>query len=90
MNEVVASIIESETNDEVSPAETVSNEPAKEAGGGDASCTEYRIDMAAAIFGQCKCGRAKSEHTPKALSGGRSPRKKVAKAPSHTAKKVRW
>jgi hypothetical protein len=32
-------------------------------GDGIKACVNYRVDMAAAAFGDCKCGRPKSEHT---------------------------
>ena len=29
---------------------------------GDGACSNYRVDMAAAAFGQCKCGHPKAAH----------------------------
>ena len=42
---------------EASPPPPTPSTPIAAEGG--AVCTDYRIDMAAADFGQCKCGRAK-------------------------------
>jgi hypothetical protein len=36
----------------------------------DGECTQYQIDMTASAFGQCKCGKPKSEHSDAALKGG--------------------
>jgi hypothetical protein len=35
---------------------------ATEEDNGGGACTNYRVNMAAAAFGECKCGRPKSEH----------------------------
>ena len=57
---------------------------AKDVGAGDAAtkaepkdrpaspvaCNDYRIDLAAAAFGQCKCGFTKAEHAPSAVGPG--------------------
>ena len=32
-------------------------------GDGTKACANYRVNMAAAAFGECKCGRPKPEHT---------------------------
>ena len=38
------------------------------------ACGNYRLDMAAASFGDCKCGRPKHEHAADALQSARSGR----------------
>ena len=69
--------------DEASPVEkmaasTPTPPPAEEQeGGGGGACNDYRIDMTAAAFGQCMCGRAKSEHAPGAF-GRRGSRREAA------------
>ena len=39
-------------------------------GTGAAACTEYRVDMTATRFGDCKCGRPKVEHSTSAIQAG--------------------
>ena len=49
--------------------------PASTAADGSASaCREYRIDMTATAFGQCKCGGTKQSHPPEAFNRGLQPR----------------
>jgi len=42
-----------------------------------ASCKEYRVNMQAANFGECVCGRPKAEHTAEALKGAETERQAV-------------
>ena len=34
-------------------------------------CSQYRVDLTGAVFGQCKCGYAKAEHAPSAFGRGK-------------------
>ena len=34
-------------------------------------CSQYRVDLTGAVFGQCKCGFAKAKHAPSAFGRGK-------------------
>ena len=39
----------------------------RHAGGSTGACDNYRVNMQAASFGECMCGRPRAEHTEEAL-----------------------
>ena len=49
------------------PVPVTKSAPSAESG----PCSQYRVDLTGAVFGQCKCGFAKAEHAPSAFGRGK-------------------
>ena len=49
------------------PVPVTKSAPSAESG----PCSQYRVDLTGAVFGQCKCGYAKAEHAPSAFGRGK-------------------
>ena len=48
----------------------------------DKSCMDYRIDLEAAAFGQCKCGLPRSAHKEDSIQRGKNSNKELVDTPS--------
>ena len=53
------------------PSQAQAPSPNATDAGASGVCMNYRVDMTASSFGQCVCGRAKSDHPPEAFSRGK-------------------